>query len=625
MTPQHQTAREWAQTGIPVFPCISNSTSKLGPYKDAKRPATPNGFKDATTNLDQIDRWWSQDPEYNPAFSPASVGWTVVDLDPEAKREGLPETFEVDTPRGRHCYYDGAAPTSAGKIGLHIDTRGVGGYVLLPTSVIHDMPYTVAIDRDLAALPQWCHDKLRPQERVVAAADVALDTAENLQRAVSLLAGYVSAGHVAIEGQGGNNRTYAVAAEVMNLGVSPERAIELLEEHFNPHCAPPWSHDELVTLVDNASRYAQNEPGAWAIAPAAETFKSEALDKLLAENAQQPDKRSRFHMEDETEQEQGKEPTWLIPNLIPQAATVLMVGASGSYKSFLALDMCLGVATGTNSFGTTPKQGIAIYAAAEGRANLKKARRRAWKIARQIEGAISDYYVSPAPVIAFEGEMQEFGEQVAKVCGARKPALIVLDTLSKMMVGLNENDAGDASKLIRFCDSLVEAFECTVLVIHHMGKDESRGGRGSSAFYAGFDSVLEVKASRATKAVAVRVLKHKDAEERETPWTFEGKAIAGSLVFHPTSEADHRALTAIDDLYDRKRVGAALKALGKPVTTHVLAMQMFPADQGESAEDHQARVAKGSRVLGSLARTKLEAYATRAGSEWSWSLVPPAK
>jgi hypothetical protein len=41
-----------------------------------------------------------------------------------------------------------------------------------------------------------------------------------------------------------------------DLGVSPERAVELLNEHYNPRCEPPWDLDDLVKKVTNAFNYA---------------------------------------------------------------------------------------------------------------------------------------------------------------------------------------------------------------------------------------------------------------------------------------------------------------------------------------------------------------------------------
>ena len=72
-------------------------------------------------------------------------------------------------------------------------------------------------------------------------------------------------GDVAKEGEGGDDRTYRLAAEIINLGLSEEKALNEISSFWNPHCEPPWPDDELETLVGNAWRYKQNEAGAWGV------------------------------------------------------------------------------------------------------------------------------------------------------------------------------------------------------------------------------------------------------------------------------------------------------------------------------------------------------------------------
>lgn len=629
-TSQHDTARQWAASGIPVFPCVPNG----------KAPTCTHGFHDATTDPGQIEAWIAQWPNCNWAFTPHSVGWSVVDLDGEEGKaawvarekeygEG-PDTYLVQTPRdGIHIYFDGPLPTTAWTpgntrcIGEHIDTRGVGSYVLLPGSIVDGKPYTVINDVEIAPLPAWCQALVAPRDNEAGAAVEDLDLPGNVARGRSLLSACAERGDVAISGRGGNSRSYQLACEILNLGLTPGTALELLLDVWNPRCEPPWSESELKTIVDNAWRYMQNEAGAWGVEPASEVFR----DVVTIEHTDHLNehKRSRFYFEDEVEQEQGRDPTWIIKDVIPEQSTVLLVGKTGSYKSFLALDMLLSISTGTETFGVLPLTGPTFYGAMEGRNSIKKARRRAWKAARGMDAPISEFYVGPAPIIGMPGEMQEFGDEIKRRCQHERPKLIVLDTLSKCMAGLNENDAGDAGRFIRFCDSLVEAFGCSVIAIHHTGKDEGRGARGSSAFQAGFDTVLECKAHRATKSVEVWVRKHKDAEEREAPFTFQGKEVAGSLVFFPTDDSTHRTLTAANDAWAPTKIGAALRELNsfgrdQGVTTRVLATALCPPVQDESEESRERNLSVAERALRGLVKTRLAGYCERAGRELLWFL-----
>ena len=610
-------ARAYAEAGIPVFPCVANG----------KRPATTNGFHDASTDLNDIDAWWTENPAYNLAICPANSNLFVVDIDPGADLsilDKLPATYTVRTPRGGwHFYYEGVGKSTASKLAKHVDTRSIGGYVLVAPSVTDEGIYSVEKDIDYAGLPTWIEPLLAVADTVVKAATDEKDLPANIERARTLLHRYVNQGRVATEGQGGDDLTYRVCCEMLDLGLSIDKAVEVMDERWNQSCEPPWSDEELRLKLENAAKFQQNEAGAYAVQPAQEVFGE--LAKHLS--PEEKEKLSRFHFKDESEMDDEPDPKWLVKDLISERSTVMMFGASGSYKSFLALDICLSIATGAEVFGSPTEAGLVFYGALEGRAHLRKAR-KAWRVLKGTEGKIDNFFVGNAPMIGVDGEMQEFGDEIAKRCAGRKPSLIIIDTLSKSMAGLNENDAADAGKFIRFCDSLVEAFGCTVLAIHHNGKEENRGARGSSAFLAGFDTVLEVKAWKNTKAVAVHVRKHKDAEERETPWTFEGRVTGPSLTFEQTTPEQHKMLVGEGKEITPTKVGGALKTLGAfgeqaAISTAVLATELTTHKEGDSVEDRAAAIARTGRALAAQAKDKLEAYRFKQGKAFMWHLPAP--
>ncbi len=610
----HATAIAYAEAGIPVFPCVV----------DGKQPATKNGFHDATTDIEQINTWWSE-KDYNLAFSPEDAGLFVIDVDPGGDHFLIKDrTYTVRTPRGGwHFYFEGSGKTTASKIAPHVDTRGIGGYVLAPPSVVDGKEYRIESDYAYAPIPEWVSKSLAKVEAPKKSAVEEKDLQVNIDRAKRVLQNYVDKGDVSKEGEGGDDRLYRLACEMLDLGLSRDAAGFLISDIWNPHCQPPWEIDEIAIKVDNAIAFMQNEPGAYGVDDAEKVFG----DAARGLNQGEKQKLSRFHFKSESEQEDEPDPTWIIKDLISERSTVMMYGASGSYKSFLALDIALAIATGKESFGSLAKQGLVFYGALEGRAHLKKAR-RAWRTLKGIEGAIDNFYLGFAPMVGVPGEIQEFGDQIEKCCAGRKPTLIIIDTLSKAMAGLNENDAKDAGIFIKFCDSLVEHFKCAVIAVHHKGKEEGRGARGSSAFFAGFDTVLEVTAHKETKAVAVSVQKHKDAEERDTPWTFEGRLVGPSLVFEATEYEQHKILTGATKTLTSKNVGAALKkldAFGEDagITTAVLATELTPARENESIEARSDAIARTSRALTSAAKESLEAYCSKLGKSFIWYLAKP--
>jgi hypothetical protein len=130
-------ALDYAARGLPVFPCIPRG----------KTPAVARGFHAATTNPATIRRYWT-DPDRNIGIpTGASSGFWVFDIDGaggaaslralEAKHGAIPKTRTVITARGKHAWfaYPGPVPTTVGRIGPGIDTRGDDGYVVVPPSV----------------------------------------------------------------------------------------------------------------------------------------------------------------------------------------------------------------------------------------------------------------------------------------------------------------------------------------------------------------------------------------------------------------------------------------------------------------------------------------------------------
>ena len=130
-------ALDYAARGLPVFPCLPCG----------KAPAVPRGFLSATTNPATIRRFWTN-PECNVAIpTGAASGFWALDLDGaegadtlralEMKHGAIPKTRIVVTARGKHAWfaYPGSVPTTVGRIGPGIDTRGDDGYVVVPPSI----------------------------------------------------------------------------------------------------------------------------------------------------------------------------------------------------------------------------------------------------------------------------------------------------------------------------------------------------------------------------------------------------------------------------------------------------------------------------------------------------------
>lgn len=135
-------AHTYAAWGWPVFPCAPG----------LKRPATEHGLKQATTDPDQIRAWWRRWPRANVAVA-TGYAFDVIDIDPGGidwwRQHGhehgpLPDIHgKVSTPRivGWHLYVKPTGMRNKTGLATGIDYRGLGGYVLVPPSVLTPAAY----------------------------------------------------------------------------------------------------------------------------------------------------------------------------------------------------------------------------------------------------------------------------------------------------------------------------------------------------------------------------------------------------------------------------------------------------------------------------------------------------
>lgn len=200
---------------------------------------------------------------------------------------------------------------------------------------------------------------------------------------------------------------------------------------------------------------------------------------------------------------------WLIENLVPQDGLVVLYGEPAAGKSFVALDWGLSVATGLPWLGHEVKQGEVVYIYAEGVRGLK-ARADAWLQEHDNSDPPSFRAVRVPVNIPDPNERGEFVKAVRSV--SKHPRLIIIDTLARNFGEGNESAAQDMNTFVRGCDDLRSKFpDATVLVVHHPGKDQRKGARGSLALKGAADA--EFALARSGDGLALKNEKQKDGEE----------------------------------------------------------------------------------------------------------------
>lgn len=190
-------------------------------------------------------------------------------------------------------------------------------------------------------------------------------------------------------------------------------------------------------------------------------------------------------------------PTPLIQGTLWRDTDAWLIGASGSGKSFVALDWMCHIATGREWNGRRVWPGLALYVVAEGASGIDQ-RVAAWEAAYEPVG--DELVVLPVAVQAVSRSGRtilpsESWRQLMDIGAELRPAIITLDTQARMTAGLNENDNGEMGEFVAAVSALRRAAGgACVMPVHHTG----RGGgdaRGASAIDGAQD--VEWKVTRA--------------------------------------------------------------------------------------------------------------------------------
>jgi len=182
---------------------------------------------------------------------------------------------------------------------------------------------------------------------------------------------------------------------------------------------------------------------------------------------------------------------WLFEGLWGRTAIGLIGGPPKTCKSWLGLDMAVGVASGTPALGHFPAalQGPALVYLAEDA--LAEIRGRIEALCRHRHLAIDalELFVITAPSLRIDRSVDQ--ERLAATLADLRPRLLLLDPLVRLH-RLDENSAAEISGLLGYIRELQRRFDLAIVLVHHASKKQrSQPGqalRGSSDLHAIGDS-----------------------------------------------------------------------------------------------------------------------------------------
>lgn len=478
-----------AGRGYHVFPLEVNG----------KRPIPgSHGVNDATTDPDRITAWYNQHPSCNWGLACGPSGLLVVDLDIKSGHDGITNwneaataadpdrlpTAKVETPSGGlHLYYKGSGPSTASKIAPGIDTRGEGGYVLLPGSTIDGKAYEFKGGQP-AELPAWLVDRLKPTAPAPAVAlSSDLDTAAAILRAGQ----YLAEAPAAIEGEGGDATTLRVAMRVKDLGISEPTCVELMAAAYNPRCLPPWDGEELARKVNNAYKYGKQAPGSAGGSPFAPVESPEPVKLAGIPSI----KASEF------DPAAIKPRPWILGHDLIAGFITATVAQGGAGKSMVTMLEALAVASGRELTGVkVHKPGAAwIYNVEDPMDELGRRIIAAADHHRVPLAELGNLHISSgrmAPLILAQSNRGEVTtnvkafEQVIDFITTNRITLWVLDPFIHVHM-CDENSNAEMSHVMLILGAIAERTGCAISLVHHTTKGTGGEGnmdkaRGASAF-----------------------------------------------------------------------------------------------------------------------------------------------
>jgi hypothetical protein len=241
-------ALSYAELGFAVFPCEPGG----------KRPACEHGCNDATTDEDQIERWWTDRPDCNVGI--ATDGLLVVDIDGQDNPwlsslgdriddlMGCPAAW---TPRGgMHLYFrqpvDGTFRNTTSALADKVDTRASGGYVVAPPSNrAEGGGYRWFPDRELERLlpepPAWLVELLKTNKSKAGERRDEPTPSEPL-----------------IEGRRNSTLT-SIAGKMRRFGISGKAIDAALQATNCDRCSPPLDPREVSQIAASVAKYEPNQ------------------------------------------------------------------------------------------------------------------------------------------------------------------------------------------------------------------------------------------------------------------------------------------------------------------------------------------------------------------------------
>lgn len=349
---------------------------------------------------------------------------------------------------------------------------------------------------------------------------------------------------------GARNETLASLAGTMRRRGMSGSAIEAALLVENLRCDPPLPDVEVRNIATSVARYSPEEA-------------LPAIDVSgLLERAGRKDGSILLDIKDLDVAASNLR--WAVKHIVPEASVGMIFGASGAFKSFIAIDYALHRSYGMPWLGKKTKPGKVVYMAAEGGSGILR-RIKAWHLNRGMDWKKCPMRFITIPLTIrtqanfLRKQIEETGMEVTD---------IVIDTMSQTYTG-NENSNDEVAEYFRIIGYELRSFlNCIVTIIHHAGHSATERPRGASAIIGNLDFMFGVFREESEMIATLTCLKQKE-EDKFKDQTFD-------LSLHEIGrDEDNEAITSLAarHISGEDQAKALLRESNEGRSTHLSVMQ----------------------------------------------------
>lgn len=321
----------------------------------------------------------------------------------------------------------------------------------------------------------------------------------------------------------------------------------LVEE--NKKCDPPLKNKEVLKIAESAARY---KPGDVTVGFDPVGFTAQELDEIKMPRLRE-----------------------IVDGLIYEGVN-LLVAPPKAGKTYMAFDLALSVATGSEALGyfDARKGVVSALFLEDGRRRLKKRSRDVREKRGNMKPPENLTFFTDWPRWDEGGE-----EHMVQKIEVDKPALVIVDTLAKVrhQAGRNATLYQDDYHALEGMKKIADTYHVAFLILHHTRKQKAADPletvSGSFGLTGGADNILVLKRDR-SRADAVLHVIGRDQEEKEYALSFEGGIWLhlGDAARYRTTSQRQELVEILEGVKGPMQLSTIAEAVGKstPATRQLL-------------------------------------------------------